>query len=47
MKYIQRAIESDILQSKKTYKAILVTGARLVGKSTTLKPLLKSKCHCV
>ena len=47
MKYIQRAIESDILQSKKTYKAILVTGARQVGKSTTLKHLLKSKCHCV
>ena len=39
MKYIRRALEERICQEAKTYKAILVTGARQVGKSTLLKQL--------
>lgn len=37
MHYISRALEGKLLKYEKTYKAILVTGARQVGKSTLLK----------
>lgn len=37
MQYISRALESRLRNYEKTYKAILVTGARQVGKSTLLK----------
>lgn len=40
MKYIRRALEEKILQEARTYKAVLITGARQVGKSTLLKQLL-------
>ncbi len=40
MKYIRRAVEERILQEARTYKTVLVTGARQVGKSTLLKRLL-------
>ena len=39
MNYIQRALESHISLSAKTGKAVLLTGARQVGKSTLLKHL--------
>lgn len=39
MKYIERTIEDVIKKSSKTFKAILVTGARQTGKSTLLKHL--------
>lgn len=34
--YIQRAIEPVIQKMVKTFKVVLLTGARQVGKSTTL-----------
>ena len=37
MDYISRALESRLRKYEKTYKAIMVTGARQVGKSTLLK----------
>lgn len=37
--YIQRAIEAYIMQAEKSFKAVLVTGARQTGKSTMLKHL--------
>lgn len=39
MKYIPRAIEGYIERSVKTFKSVLVTGARQTGKSTMLKRL--------
>ncbi|MBQ9609869.1 MAG: ATP-binding protein [Lachnospiraceae bacterium] len=39
MQYINRSIENTIQQSSKTFKAILLTGARQTGKSTLLKEL--------
>lgn len=39
MKYIKRAIEEIIEKSSKTFKAVLVTGARQTGKSTILKTM--------
>ncbi|MBO4303231.1 MAG: AAA family ATPase, partial [Lentisphaeria bacterium] len=38
-KYIKRAIEGKLLETVRNYKAVLVTGARQVGKSTLLKKL--------
>lgn len=43
MKYIQRALESKILEAEKNFKAILVTGARQTGKSTVLKKIFPQK----
>ena len=43
MKYIKRSIEDIVLQSEKTFKSILVTGARQTGKSTMLKELFPEK----
>lgn len=40
MKYISRSVESIIKSASKSFKAILVTGARQTGKSTLLKELL-------
>ena len=37
--YIKRAIEQHVKQSEKTFKAVLITGARQSGKSTLLKHL--------
>ena len=37
MKYIKRMIEAKLIESSKTFKSVLVTGARQVGKSTVLK----------
>ena len=37
MDYISRALEERLHKYEKTYKAILITGARQVGKSTLLK----------
>ena len=39
MKYIKRSAESTIKKQEKMFKAILVTGARQVGKTTMLKNL--------
>lgn len=39
MKYIKRSAESIIKKQEKMFKAILVTGARQVGKTTMLKNL--------
>lgn len=39
MKYIQRSIEEVVKKSAKTFKVVLVTGARQTGKSTMLEQL--------
>ena len=39
MEYIRRSIEDIVLKSEKTFKSILVTGARQTGKSTVLQKL--------
>ena len=41
MKYIQRSLESKIRHDSETNKALLLTGARQVGKSTLLKHLFR------
>ena len=38
--YIKRALEDVIEKTNKGFKAVLVTGARQVGKSTLLKHLM-------
>ena len=43
MEYIKRSIEEVIKKSEKTFKCVLVTGARQTGKSTTLKALFPDK----
>ena len=47
MKYIKRALESNLRQASKTYKAVLLTGARQVGKSTLLKHLFQKDYKCI
>ena len=37
MKYIERSAENVIKKQEKMFKAILITGARQVGKTTMLK----------
>ncbi|MGN1117223.1 MAG: ATP-binding protein [Acutalibacteraceae bacterium] len=37
MEYIKRKIEDKLITASKTFKAVLLTGARQVGKSTVLK----------
>jgi len=39
MEYIRRDIESTILEVSKSYAAIIITGPRQVGKTTTLRQL--------
>ena len=43
MKYIKRSIEDLVKASDKTFKCVLVTGARQTGKSTMLKALFPDK----
>ena len=43
MKYIKRSIEEVVKKSEKTFKCILVTGARQTGKSTMLKALFSDR----
>ena len=43
MEYIQRDLERKFLKMNKVFKAILVTGARQVGKTTMLKHLAKEE----
>ena len=43
MQYIKRAIEETVLHSNKTFKSILVTGARQTGKTELLKTLFPDK----
>ncbi len=37
MKYIRRAIEDIVEKSSKTFKTVLITGARQTGKSTLIR----------
>ena len=39
MDYIQRELERKFLSMSRVFKAVMVTGARQVGKSTMLKHL--------
>ena len=41
--YIPRHLEKRLLKSSETYKAVLVTGARQVGKSTLLKTMFPER----
>ena len=43
MDYISRALEDKLNKCEETYKAILVTGARQVGKSTLLKKVFPTR----
>lgn len=43
MDYIKRAIEDIVLHSDKTFKSILVTGARQTGKTKMIKELFPDK----
>ena len=43
MKYINRSIEELVNASNRTFKCVLVTGARQTGKSTMLKALFPDK----
>lgn len=47
MKYIKRAIEDIVLRSEKTFKSILVTGARQTGKKEMIKHLFPDKKYVV
>ena len=43
MIYIRRELERKFLQMSQAFKAIMVVGARQVGKSTMLKQLAKGE----
>ena len=43
MDYIKRAIEDVVLHSDKTFKSILITGARQTGKTKMIKELFPDK----
>lgn len=43
MEYIRRSIEDTVLKSEKTFKSVLITGARQTGKSTMLKKLFPER----
>ena len=43
MNYIKRSIEEIVQENNKTFKCILVTGARQTGKSTMIKMLFVDK----
>ena len=43
MHYITRALESRLQKYENTYKAILLTGARQVGKSTLFKKVFADR----
>lgn len=42
MEYINRAIEDVVMHSSKTFKCVLVTGARQTGKSTLIRHLFSN-----
>ena len=42
MEYINRELERKFLKMNKVFKALLVTGARQVGKSTMLRHLAEN-----
>lgn len=41
--YIKRAMEDAILQADRTFKAVLITGARQTGKSTVIGRLFPDR----
>ena len=41
--YIKRAIEDIVLHSDRTFKSILITGARQTGKTKMIKELFPEK----
>jgi predicted AAA+ superfamily ATPase len=41
MKYIKRNVESTIKKMEKMFTSVLITGARQVGKTTTLRKMKK------
>jgi len=43
MRYIRRSLEEQLLKSVQTFKAVLLTGPRQVGKSTLLKKLFPDR----
>lgn len=43
MIYIKRELERKLLEMNKVFKAVMVVGARQVGKSTMLKHLTKDQ----
>lgn len=43
MEYVKRSIEEKLMKSSQTFKAVLVTGPRQVGKSTLLKQLFPDR----
>ena len=43
MEYISRELEPKFLEASKSFRAVMVTGARQVGKSTMLKHLAKDQ----
>ncbi|MBQ9609601.1 MAG: AAA family ATPase, partial [Lachnospiraceae bacterium] len=43
MEYIKRELERKFLKMNKVFKAVMVTGARQVGKSTMLKKLAEKE----
>lgn len=43
MRYIERALERKFLRMSSFFKAVLVTGARQVGKTTMLKHLAEGQ----
>lgn len=45
--YYQRHIEKKIIEAKKMFKVLLITGPRQVGKTTTLKHLFKESYNYV
>ena len=47
MDYIKRDIETLILNAVKSYSAVILTGPRQVGKTTTLRRLLGEGCRFV
>jgi len=45
MEYIKRAVEDVVKHSSKTFKCVLITGARQTGKSTLMKHLYSNIKH--
>lgn len=45
MQYIDRTLERKFLHMSSFFKAVLVTGARQVGKTTILKHLAEGRCR--
>ncbi len=46
-KYIKRVIEEEIINASNNFSAIIITGARQVGKSTLLNNLFKDKVNYI